>query len=227
MRFSFGGDIAAYVIAAVTSGGTPNLAQLVADTSVTFWTAETGGTQHTDLLDDQGNPISSVISAAGASGGRALGQLPPFRGPDNVKRMWAQAGTGPRVLIVTNDIEAMIPDLGTILPPLTVLGPATGPQIGLSRLYNDLDSTLRIAAVRLSVGVAPTGSIVADVRRNGSSIFSSAAGRPTLASGQFTAKVVPTELVTVAPGDYLTGDLVSGTSGGGLVVQVLAMRAVA
>lgn len=228
MRYSYGGDIAAYVIGTVTSGTTPNLAQLVGGAVVTFWSAETGGTQYADLVDDQGAPTSSIVSASGEAGGRGLGQLPPFKGPDgDIKRMWAQAGTGPRVLIVTHDLDAIVPDIEVILPPLTVPGPVTGPQTGLSRLYNDTDATLRIAAVRASVGVAPTGALVVDVRRNGSSIFSNPSARPTLGAGQFTSgKIVPTELITVAPGDYLTANVISGSSGGFLVIQVLATRAV-
>lgn len=227
MRFSFGGDIAAYVIGVVTSGTTSNLAQLTGGIAVSFWTSETGGTQYTDLLDDQGAPVSAIVSAAGEAGGRSLAQLPPFKGPDGVKKMWAQAGNGARVLVVTNDVDLLVPDLDVILPPLTVTGPISGPQTGLSRLYNDTDATLRIAAVRASVGVAPTGALVIDVRRNGASIFSAPSARPTLSAGQFTTgKVVPTELITFAPDDYLSADVVSGSSGGFLVVQVLAVRAV-
>lgn len=226
MRFWFGSDIAAYVINTITIGSANNVAQLVGGAAVTFWTSETGGTQYIDLLDSQGNAITFVVAADGSPGGRAVGVLPPFRGPDDVKRMWAQAGAGPRILITTNDFDNLVPSPEMILPPMTVAGAVTGPATGLSRLYNDTSMTLQILAVRASVGVAPSGPLILDVRRNGSSIFSLATDRPTIAGGAFTSgRIEPAETVTLAPDDYLTADVVSGTSGGALVIQATVTRA--
>jgi len=226
MRYQFGADLAAYVIGITTSGTTPNLAQLTAGVTVTFFSAETGGTQYTDLLDDQGNPITAVVSADGTPGGRGLGVLPPFRGPDTIKRMWAQAGSGPRLLIVTNDLDNLIPAVELILPPMTVRDPVTGPAIGLSRIYNDTSATLQLTAVRASAGIAVPATLVLDVRRNGSTIFSTPDARPAITAGAYTSgKVVPAETILFAPGDYLTADVVSGTCNGALVIQVVAAKA--
>ncbi|GAB1641776.1 hypothetical protein [Krasilnikovia sp. MM14-A1259] len=223
----FGGDLAAYVITA----GAGNVVTLAPGAVVTFWTAQTGGAQITDLVTADGTPITQVIAADG-SGAYGVGALPRFRA--SVLTMWAQAGSGPRVLILTTDLPDLIEDLQTpatpeipvILPPLTVAGAVTGPQIGLSRLYNDTGMTLNIAAIRASVGTAPTGDLVVDVRRNGASVFSTPAARPKIASGLYTTgRIAPTELITLAPEDYLSADIASGSSGGNLVIQVLAERA--
>lgn len=103
-RHSFGGDIAGYTIGAGTGGA----ATLVGGATVTFFSAQTGGSQYTDLaLDASGTtPISSVTSLDGSSG-TALGQIPRFWGPDNITEMWASAGGGPRTLIAATDTGAI------------------------------------------------------------------------------------------------------------------------
>ncbi len=111
------------------------------------------------------------------------------------------------------------------LPPLTVPGTISAPVVGLSRLYNDYGFTITIASVRIAVGTAPSGSLVVDVKKNGVSIFANTGDRPSLTSGQNTVKVVPTPTVSFAPNDYLTSDIVTGTSGAGLVVSVTGIRA--
>lgn len=84
-RASFGGGVADFVFAS-TSGGLVKLTSA----ALTFWTAETGGTQHTDLLLS-GAPVTSIPVGAD-------GQVPTFQGPDEVYTMWADAG-GARVLV--------------------------------------------------------------------------------------------------------------------------------
>jgi hypothetical protein len=225
----FGGDLAAYVITA----GAGNELTLEPGAVVTFFNAQTGGVQITDLADSDGTPITQVISSDG-TGIYSIGALPRFRAP--VLTMWAQADTGSRVLILSTDLADLIedflqtpavPEIGVILPPMTVAGAVTGPQIGLSRLYNDTGVTLYVDAVRASVGTAATATITVDIRRNGTSIFSAPAARPTIAAGAFTTGRISmtAEAVTIAPGDYLTADVASGTSAGNLVIQVLAKRA--
>lgn len=56
------------------------------DVTLTFWDAQTGGTQHTDLLLD-GAPVSEVVIAAADLPG-----TPAIQGPDGVNDgMWVQA----------------------------------------------------------------------------------------------------------------------------------------
>lgn len=57
--------------------------------TLTFYDAETGGAQVTDLLDGDGTTAISTVTTTGAV-------VPPFYGPDNVTLLWADAGDGNR-----------------------------------------------------------------------------------------------------------------------------------
>ncbi|MEU6614499.1 hypothetical protein [Streptomyces parvus] len=80
MRYEFGAGIADYVV--TPSDG---LWAVGAGATVTFWDAAADGTQHTDLLDAAGSPVSQITADE-------YGSLPAFRGPDGVTGMWADAG---------------------------------------------------------------------------------------------------------------------------------------
>lgn len=100
---------------------------------------------------------------------------------------------------------------------------ATG--TGTFRIYNDSGATQTIAAVRASVGTAPTGaSLIVDINKNGTTIFSTQANRPTIAiSGNTSGKVTNMDVTTWADGDYLTVDvdqIGSTIPGSSLTVQV-------
>lgn len=113
MRYQFGGGIADWVFATVSVSGTNDLAQVAGGSTVTFFNAETGGTQYTDLLAADATPITSVPSSTGADG-RATGQIPPFFGPDDVTVMWAQAGDGPRARIVAVNVDSAVADVAEL-----------------------------------------------------------------------------------------------------------------
>lgn len=70
---------------------------------VTFWDAETGGTQYTDLLLDGTTPVDSITVPT-------TGQPPAFQGPDGVVAMWAQAGnsTTRRMMDAGADIATQV-----------------------------------------------------------------------------------------------------------------------
>ncbi|MFI7608776.1 hypothetical protein ACIBTV_27200 [Micromonospora sp. NPDC049366] len=96
-RYWYGMSLADWTLLLTTVGETPNVVQASGGAPITFWNAETGGTQYIDLLDADGAPTTSVLSSTG--GNRAIGTIPPLRGPDNIKWMWASAGGGPRMLM--------------------------------------------------------------------------------------------------------------------------------
>ena len=99
-RFWFGGGVSDWTFTTLDGvGGFDDVAQVVGGATVTVWNAETGGTQYTDLLDDVGATVQFVTSADGSTG-RAVGQIPPFQGPDGVREVWAEASGGPRALLV-------------------------------------------------------------------------------------------------------------------------------
>ncbi len=97
--------------------------------------------------------------------------------------------------------------------------------VSTARFYNDTGRTLTIAAVRATVGTSPTGAaVIVDVNKNGSTIFTTQANRPTVAiSGVTSGKVTSMNVTTLADGDYLTCDvdqIGSTVAGANLTVQV-------
>lgn len=99
---------------------------------------------------------------------------------------------------------------------------ATG--VGTFRLYNDSGVSWTITAVRATVGTAPTGAtLIVDVNKNGTTIFTTQANRPTIAVSTNTIKRTNMDVTTLADGDYLTVDVDqvgSTVAGSNLVVQI-------
>ena len=86
------------------------LIQTAPGTTLTFWTALTGGSQITDLTDLSSNPITSVTADAN-------GEIPSFFGPSGTWRMAVDAsgGAGPRVWITAVDEGDYLTTLRTYL----------------------------------------------------------------------------------------------------------------
>ena len=86
-RADFGGSVPDFIFTTATVGGIGNVMQLPAGASLTFYSAKTGGTQHTDLrlAADPNTPVSSIAVSSD-------GQIPDFQGPDGVTTMWATGG---------------------------------------------------------------------------------------------------------------------------------------
>lgn len=112
-----------------------------AGVTITFYDAETGGTQQTDLLDSNGTPVTSVTSGV-------LGTIPTFQGPDGVSLLWADAGGGHRILLDARDDElpndaalaAVLEDAGSasravLTDVVEQVGSGTYARIGRPSLY--------------------------------------------------------------------------------------------
>jgi len=105
VRHMFGGDLAAWSTdlgdeATSINGQDGRVALFIPDAPIEFWSAITGGTPYTDLLDNLGTPTTSVTTDTN-------GEFPQFQGPDDVWYMWADGsgdGSGPRRLIVATDL---------------------------------------------------------------------------------------------------------------------------
>lgn len=80
-RYWFGGDIPSFVM---NPDPDTHVVAVAPGASVTFWDAQDGGTQHTDLLDTSNNGVTSVTADGN-------GAIPLVQGPDGVGVMWAQA----------------------------------------------------------------------------------------------------------------------------------------
>lgn len=94
--------------------------------------------------------------------------------------------------------------------PSTLAGGFTG----ATRLYNDTGATWTILSVRATVETQPSGgSVVVDVNKNGTTIFTNQAHRPTILTATNTSgKVTNADVTSVADGDYITVDVDSTTS---------------
>lgn len=145
----------------------------------------------------------------------------------------APAATVPDANATTKGIVQLDNDLGgTAALPRTsreLIYTAAGTltvKVGTSRLYFEQARTL--VSIRASVGTAPVGSsIIVDVKKNGTTIFTTQANRPTIPAGANTSGLVTNMDVTaVAAGDYLTVDVAqvgSTTAGADLTVQIRAL----
>lgn len=95
-------------------------------------------------------------------------------------------------------------------------------KTGASRQY--FESSFTITTVRASVNTPSVGSsIICDVKKNGTTIYTTQADRPTIAAGTNTATANNPDITSLSPGDYLTVDVVqigSTTAGADLTVTV-------
>lgn len=94
-----------------------------------------------------------------------------------------------------------------------------------------IDGTYTIVGTRLAVGTAPTGaSLIIDVNKNGTTIYTTQANRPTIAAAANAGGPGATpDVTTLAAGDYLTVDIDqigSSVAGADLTVSVIVSKTV-
>jgi len=97
-------------------------------------------------------------------------------------------------------------------------------------MFADTPSSITIKSVRAMVGTAPTGAaIILDIHKNGTTIFTTQANRPTIAiDGNDSGEVTNMDVTTLAKGDYLTLDVdqIGSTVAGKDLVVSLEMEIV-
>jgi hypothetical protein len=99
-RAWFGGTSADWLVSSYPFGSRTLLALQTGQTVLNLYSAATGGTPYTDLLDATGTPITSVTVTGH--------QVPPFQGPDAILGLWADKGDGsPRELLEAQDTAAV------------------------------------------------------------------------------------------------------------------------
>lgn len=118
-RASFGGNAGDFVFD-VTAG---RLVRIAAG-EVTFWTAQTGGTQYTDLLLN-GDPVTKVPVGD-------AGELPDFQGPDGILVMWAESNSGPRVKVIS---------ITSIVAQVSAIAGLTGEDAAVASLIGSSTAT--------------------------------------------------------------------------------------
>lgn len=93
---------------------------------------------------------------------------------------------------------------------------------GAARLYPP--TALTIDSVRASLGTAPTGSsVIVDVNKNGTTIFTTQGNRPEIAASGFVSSQETPDVTALTTSDYLTVDvdqIGSTTAGAHLTVIV-------
>lgn len=111
IRFTFGGGPSDFAITAPST--TAGVVHALAGGVGTLWSAQTGGTQYTDLLALGTDPAPIQTDANGF--------LYAFQGPFGVPTAWAEFGGGERVLLIGRELANILgPDGGVLddhLPP--------------------------------------------------------------------------------------------------------------
>jgi len=116
----------------------------------------------------------------------------------------------------------------TSLPPYSKTGALT---VGTSMLRMPIVRSCTVVGVYLTVGTAPTGAdIIVDIHKNGTTIFTTQANRPTIAATvNIGGPGVTPNITALAAGDYISVDIDqigSSVSGSDLVVSIIISHAV-
>jgi hypothetical protein len=225
-RGQAGGGISDYVLfdgSATVIGASTQAREvvLVGGATVQFFSARTGGVQYTDLLDESGVSVTEIQSSIGADATYGYGQIPMFSFPDGVAGAWASANNGPR-----SWMQSRV-DPTRIAIPFEYPGNLVA-GIGTSRWYNQYGVPLVLAGSWFSLGqVSSSGAVTLDIKKNGTTIYTTTGNRPTAAAGSSGGTLSGTPNITAfSQGDYLTFDIVSaGIGAGDLVGAVMASRA--
>ena len=146
-RHAFGGGSADWAITA----GPDNVATLNPAATLTFWDAQTGGTQQDIALDSGGVTIVSSINSADGSGSLMVGQVPVFWGPDDVWKLWMKVNAETtRSLIQSSELSdllnAQTGDADSLRSNIQAFQDSLGANSGIATL--DEDGTLTDAQVQ-------------------------------------------------------------------------------
>jgi hypothetical protein len=93
---------------------------------------------------------------------------------------------------------------------------------GTMKIPNLTGKTLTIVGVRVDLAVAPTGgTFIVDVNKNGTTIFTTQANRPTVAIAATFANSGAVNVSSWAPGETLTVDIDAVNTASGLTVTII------
>lgn len=131
-------------------------------------------------------PVESDLDFGGTS--KITGLPAPTSASDAVTKSYAD-GLGGGVAFVS----------------FTIPG-AASVGVGSARWYTTISRA--VSNVTISGGVAPTGaSLIADVNKNGTTVFTTQGNRPTLTAASYYDGSSTPDVTTMSPGDYLTVDI--------------------
>jgi len=85
----------------------------------------------------------------------------------------------------------------------------------------------KIKAISIAVDIAPTGSsVIFDIHKNGTTLFTTQANRPAVAAAAVSASVALPDVTTLAAGDVLTIDcdqIGSSVASTGFTIAIAAL----
>lgn len=118
------------------------------------------------------------------------------------------SGAQPVLLILTNaDVLSLANSSTRVFQTFSRAG-TIGVATGTQRIYNRTGRTLTLTSVSASVATAPTGqSILIDVNKNGTTIFTTQSNRPTIAAATNEDVSGTPQVAAWADGEYLTVDI--------------------
>jgi hypothetical protein len=197
-----------------------------------------GRTAWLDSFDDSSSTVKGVLYLSTASGIINVFQVTAVTTAVNYRKLTVTHLSGNAQLNGTAFFLefARTGDLGaTGVGPTGVTGPAgqgaavfsyvgtTAITVGTARWY--APSSLTITNVIVSVGTAPTGaSLIVDVNKNGTTIFTTQANRPTITAASNADTSSAPAVTSLTSSDYLTVDIDqvgSTVKGSDLTVQII------
>lgn len=214
------------------SFGTPG-SSAVGDAPSAGVAATVAHSDHVHGRESAGTPGSSAVGDTAAAGSSASIALADHRhGREGFGAVTAQiafaaaSANGSAATLARSDHAHGTPPLPYAELVFSVPG-AVAAVTGTARVYIDSGRALTIQAVRASVGTAPTGAaLIVDIKKNGVTIFTTQANRPTIAiSANTSGKVTNMDVTALADGDYFTVDVAqvgSTIAGSDLTVQIWA-----
>lgn len=216
-RSYFGGTAADWLLRSWQFGTRPVLTLSVGTTTLTFWSAATGGSPYEDLLDAAGSPATQITVQGH--------QVPRFRGPDGVVAMWADKGDGTaRELMEAQDLAgaaALAAEVETARAAVMATQPA-GTPAPLTLPYRNAANTL-IWASATSVADAALGGRASTVVVDSDFATFAAALAATPAGGVLEVRrsySVSTPLVIDKPCvvRFAQGGQITASAGHGIVI---------
>src|SRR6266508_1735517 len=206
------------------SPGSSAVADLVADGVATT----PARSDHRHGREGFGSPVASGVGDSGADGAAlTLARADHRHQREGFGAVVAEtayglgAANGTATTLARSDHAHGTPTQPRQTVPFSRQGVLSAPIVGALRWYANRAITL--VSVRASVGSAPVGAaVLVDVNKNGVTIFTTQANRPTIAAGTTTDLADAINITSLIAGDFLTVDIDqagSSTPGADLTVQ--------
>jgi hypothetical protein len=199
-RRSFGGGTADFV----ASVGISQILAVKPLATITMWTAKSGGSQVTDLLDASSAAVTVIQTDA-------YGNVPPFSGPnDSTAILWADAGGGLRVALHATDTEARVAALETAPGGVTSVAGKSGAvtlvkgDVGLGNVDNTADASKPVSTAQAAADTAAVATAAADATTKANAAQAAAVQRANH-TGTQTASTISdfnTAAVTATAGSF-------------------------